>query len=314
MTKILSRLRRFFLGVGDLFVTAGKHWADDGAPQIAAALSYYALLSVAPLLMVVVTVAGRIASRQTATEELLTAADRLAGDLGTSVIEELLASASLPATGTLLSIVAILVALFGAMRLFGQLRTAFDRIWSTPPERPRSDTLWEGIRYTLRAFAIHNLRAFVMVVVVGVLLIATLALNTLVVAVTSEWIGFDPPLEAVRTFDILVSLLLLWVLSGAVYRVLPRTRLSWGDVAVGAAMTAALFTLGRWLVGLYLSSSSIGTAFGAAGSVVIFLVWLNYSFQILLLGAELTQAWTYGYGSRADQTREGYTGGERNAG
>jgi len=314
VTQMLSRLRRFFLGVGDLFATAGKHWADDGAPQIAAALSYYALLSVAPLLMVVVTIAGRIATRQTATEELLTAADRLAGDLGTSVIEELLASASLPTTGTLLSIVAILVALFGAMRLFGQMRTAFDKIWNTPPERPESDTLWDGIRYTLRAFAIHNLRAFVMVVVVGVLLIATLALNTLVVAITSEWIGFDPPIEAVRTFDILVSLLLLWVLFGAVYRVLPRTRLGWSDVAVGAAMTAALFTLGRWLVGLYLSSSSIGTAFGAAGSVVIFLVWLNYSSQILLFGAELTQAWTYRYGSRAGQTDEAHADGEHEAG
>jgi len=314
VTQTPSRLRRFFLGVAELVATAAKHWTRDGAPQIAAALSYYALLSMAPLLMVVVTVAGRIASRQAATAELLSAAERLAGDLGTSVVEELLASASLPATGTLLSIAAVLVALFGAMRLFSQLRTAFDRIWDTPPERPEGDTLWDGIRYTLRALAIHNLRAFMMVVVVGVLLIVTLALNTVVVAITSEWVGFDPPLPAVRTFDIVVSLLLLWVLFGAVYRVVPRTRLSWGDVAVGAAMTAALFTLGRWLVGSYLSSSSIGTAFGAAGSVVVFLVWLNYSSQILLFGAELTQAWTYRYGSRAPRTAEGHTGSARDAG
>jgi len=278
---------------------AVKGWADHGIPQVAAALSYYALLSVAPLLLVVVTIAGRFVSARAATAELLAAADRLAGELGTTVVEELLASASLPTTGTLLSALAGVVALFGAMRLFGQLRLAFDRIWDTPPERADGTSFWAGVRFTLRAFAVHNLRAFLMVLVVGMLLIATLALNTLAVAVTSDWIGVDLSAQTVRALDITISLIVLWALFAAVYLVLPRLRLGWSDVAVGAAMTAALFTFGRWLLGLYISSSSIGTAFGAAGSVVVFLVWLNYSAQIVLFGAELTRAWTYRFGSRA---------------
>ncbi|MGB4442221.1 MAG: YihY/virulence factor BrkB family protein [Coriobacteriia bacterium] len=292
MTDTMSDLR-------ELVLTAGRSWLDDGAPQIAAALSYYALLSVAPLLVVVVTVAGRVVSRQAAREQLLAAADRLAGTLGTSVIDELLASAALPTTGTLLSAAALVFALAGAMRAFGQLRTAFDRIWNIPSEKPESGSFWDTVRFGLRAFAIHNLRAFAMVPVVGVLLLASLALNAFVVAVTSQWTAVDLQVLALRVVDILASFLFLWLLFGAVYRVLPRTRIGWRDVAAGAAMTAGLFTLGRWLVGLYLSSSSVGTAFGAAGSLVILLVWLNYSSQILLFGAELTQAWTYRFGSHA---------------
>jgi len=138
-----------------------------------------------------------------------------------------------------------------------------------------------------------------MVLVVGVLLIATLALNTIVAAVTSSWFGVELPVRALELYDVLLSLVLLWAMFAAVYLVLPRVRLAWGDVAVGAAITAALFTLGRWLLGLYLTSSSIGSAFGAAGSLVVFLVWLNYSSQIVLFGAELTRAWTYRFGSLA---------------
>ena len=299
MSTAKERAIRLVRDIEAVLGDAVKGWADHGIPQVAAALSYYALLSVAPLLLVVVTIAGRFVSARAATTELLAAADRLAGELGTTVVEELLASASLPTTGTLLSALAGVVALFGAMRLFGQLRLAFDRIWDTPPERADGTSFWAGVRFTLRAFAVHNLRAFLMVLVVGMLLIATLALNTLAVAVTSDWIGVDLSAQTVRALDITISLIVLWALFAAVYLVLPRLRLGWSDVAVGAAMTAALFTFGRWLLGLYISSSSIGTAFGAAGSVVVFLVWLNYSAQIVLFGAELTRAWTYRFGSRA---------------
>ena len=299
MSTAKERAIRLVRDIEAVLGDAVKGWADHGIPQVAAALSYYALLSVAPLLLVVVTIAGRFVSARAATAELLAAADRLAGELGTTVVEELLASASLPTTGTLLSALAGVVALFGAMRLFGQLRLAFDRIWDTPPERADGTSFWAGVRFTLRAFAVHNLRAFLMVLVVGMLLIATLALNTLAVAVTSDWIGVDLSAQTVRALDITISLIVLWALFAAVYLVLPRLRLGWSDVAVGAAMTAALFTFGRWLLGLYISSSSIGTAFGAAGSVVVFLVWLNYSAQIVLFGAELTRAWTYRFGSRA---------------
>lgn len=299
MPTARNRAVRLVRDIEAVLGDAAKGWADHGIPQVAAALSYYALLSVAPLLLVIVTIAGRLVSARAATSELLSAADRLAGELGTTMVEELLASASLPTTGTLLSALAFALAIFGAMRLFSQLRYVFDRIWDTPPERPESASLWDGLRYTLRALALHNLRAFVMVLVVGVLLIATLALNTIVAAVTSSWFGVELPVRALELYDVLLSLVLLWAMFAAVYLVLPRVRLAWGDVAVGAAITAALFTLGRWLLGLYLTSSSIGSAFGAAGSLVVFLVWLNYSSQIVLFGAELTRAWTYRFGSLA---------------
>lgn len=303
MPEQRSALKRVLIHARDLIADAAKGWSDHGAPQIAAALSYYALLSLAPLLMVVVAVAGRVVTARAATEQLLAAAEHLAGEIGTAIIEELISSAAAPAQGTFFSVIALFIALFGAARVFGQLRIAFDRIWDIPPERHEATTPLDAIRSALRSLAAHNLRAFAMVLIVGVLLLASLLFNALVAAVSSGRLPFDLPLPAPRTLDVLLSFALLYALFAAIYRVLPRAHIGRKDVAVGAAMTSALFTLGRFLVGLYLAHSSVGSAFGAAGTLVVFLVWLNYNSQIILFGAELTRAWTYRFGTRSEDAR-----------
>lgn len=287
-------------GAYTLLERAYRNWRRDGAPQIAAAMSYYTLLAVAPLLVVLVTVLGRMIGRSAVYDEVLAQAEALAGPLGADVARELLASASLPTTGTIVSAVAVVFAMFGAARVFGQLRIAFDRVWNIPPESaPEGLTPWQAARRGILGLGEHNLKAFAMVVVAGGLLVASLVLS----AGAALAAGHLPPSfalssAALRGIDYLGSTALLTVLFAAVYRVLPHTRIGWRDVWVGAAMTSGLFTAGRWLLGIYLSKASPGSAFGAAGSLVVLLVWVNMTSQLLLFGAELTQAWTHLYGSR----------------
>lgn len=293
-------MKNLLIQVGALLDRAYKNWRHDGAPQIAAAMSYYTLLAIAPLLVVIVTVIGRIVGRYTVYEQVLTQAETLAGPLGADLARELMSSAQLPTTGTIISAVAIFLAIFGATRVFGQLRIAFDRVWNIRPEPPEEGLpFWQSIRHGLLDVAEHNLKAFSMVIVVGGLLIASLGLSA---AVTFAADRLSPVVTltttTLRTIDYIGSTLLVTVLFAAVYRFLPRTRISWKDVWIGSLMTSGLFTVGRWLLGLYFANASPGSAFGAAGSLVVFLVWVNYSSQLMLFGAELTQAWTYLHGSR----------------
>lgn len=293
-------MRQLLEQTGALLDRAYKNWRHDGAPQIAAAMSYYTLLAVAPLLVVIVTVLGRIVGRSTVYSEVLAQAETLAGPLGADVMQELLSSATLPTTGTIISAVAIFLAVFGATRVFGQLRIAFDRVWNIRPEPPEEGlTFWQSIRHGLLDVAEHNLKSFSMVIVLGGLLIASLGFSA---AVTFAADNLSPAVtitsSTLRAMDYVGSTLLVTLLFAAVYRFLPRTRISWKDVWIGSLMTSGLFTIGRWLLGLYFANASPGSAFGAAGSLVVFLVWVDYSSQLLLFGAELTQAWTYLHGSR----------------
>lgn len=285
-----------------LLIDAYDEWRADGAPQIAAALTYYTLLSVAPLLVLLVGVAGRYLGSEDAAERLLQQAYTLAGPLGVQVAEELLAAAQPTTMGAAAPVLAGVIATLGAMRVFRQLRSAFDRMWDIPPEEPPGDSFADQVRSALSAFGRHNLAAFAMLVAVGMILIASVALSS---AMTVAADTLAPHLAistgALRTAESAISLLLVTVLFAIVYRYLPRTRLGWKDVLVGAAITAGLFTVGRLLLGLYFTNASPGSAYGAAGSVVALLVWVNFSSQLLLYGAEFTHVWTYTHGSRATE-------------
>jgi membrane protein len=283
-----------------LLITAYDEWRADGAPQIAAALTYYTLLSVAPLLVLLVGVAGRSLGSEDAAERLLEQAYTLAGPLGVQVAAELLAAAQPTTMSTAASVLAGVIATLGAMRVFRQLRFAFDRMWDIPPEEPPGDSITDQVRSALSALGRHNLAAFAMLVAVGVMLIASVALSS---AMTVAADTLAPHLaistSALRTVESAVSLLLVTALFAIVYRYLPRTRIGWTDVLVGAAITAGLFTVGRLLLGLYFTNASPGSAYGAAGSVVALLVWVNFSSQLMLYGAEFTHVWTYTHGSRS---------------
>jgi len=291
-----SRLQQ----TGTLLGRAYQDWRHDGAPQIAAAMSYYVLLAIAPLLVVLVTVLGRIVGRTTIYEQIIAQAEMLAGSFGVDLAEELLASVSLPATGTWLSAIAIVFAALGAARVFGQLRIAFDRIWHIPPDPvPEGLSIWQSLRRGIINIGTHNLKSFLIVLVIGGLMLASLVLSAAATVATNQLSAyFTLSPTALRLIDYSGSTALLTVLFAAVYRVLPRTTIAWRDVWVGALMTSGLFTVGRALLGLYLVKASPGSVFGAAGTVVVFLIWVNYSSQLMLYGAELTQAWAYLHGSR----------------
>ena len=277
-------------------------WRADGAPQIAAALTYYTLLSVAPLLIVLVSVVGRFIGRSAVTDRVLEQAYALAGPLGEQVARELLQAAVPTTLGTAASALAVAIAIFGAMRVFGQLCIAFDRVWNIPPEEPVEGSLATQIRAGLSAFGRHNLAAFLMVVAVAVLLIASLLVSSaiaLAAPYVSEIIAVGT--GALRVAESAISLALVTLLIAVVYRYLPRTRIAWKDVWVGAGITALLFTAGRLLLGVYFTQASPGSAYGAAGSIVALLLWVNYSSQLALFGAEFTHVWTYTHGSRAPE-------------
>lgn len=281
-------------------------WREDNAPHVAAALTYYVLLSTAPLLVVLVGILGGYLGRSTVTRQIVLQAGTFAGDLGARAVRELIAAAA-PSSGRgAISAVAILLALAGSMRVFGELRTMFMRMWEVPPEEPPPGPLWERAKWWLSRQGRHKLTAFAMVLVVGTLLGTSLAASA-VLGLLAEAVPPVLPVgpQLVRVLDPIVSVLLLAALFAVAYRYLPGTRVAWRDVLVGALATAALFVLGRIALGTYFTYAAPGSAYGAAGSLVALLVWVNFSIQIALFGAEFTYLWAHEKGSRRHEpTRE----------
>ena len=277
-----------------------QKWHADGAPQIAAALTYYVFLSLAPLLVLLVGVLGRYMGRVTVAEQVLEQSRSIAGTLGEQFVREIVSAAAPTTMNVAGSLVAMAVAFTGAMRMFRQLRIAFDRMWDIPAEGPPGAGIWEQVKWGLSALGRDNLAAFVIVLAVGGLMIASLVLSS-VVAVAAGWIA--PILEigpaTLNVFDTILSAGLVTVLIALIYRFLPRASVGWKDVWVGAVMTALLFMAGRALLGLYFTYASPGSAYGAAGSVAAVLIWVNVSLQLMLFGAEFTHAWAFMYGTRA---------------
>lgn len=275
-------------------------WHADDVPHIAAALTYYVLLSVAPLLVLLVGALGRLLDQATVTERIYAQAYSLTGPTGEQLARELISNASPTPLSFAASAVALLIAFLGAMQVFRQLRIAFDRMWSIPAEKAPPGGLWVQIRWSLSALGKTNLAAFLIVLAAGGLFVASLVLSS-VIGVAAEWIApvFEIGATTLRVIETALSLVLVTVLFAVVYRFLPRTSIGWKDVWVGAIITSALFMLGRLLLGVYFTFASPGSAYGAAGSVVAFLVWVNVSLQLALFGAEFTHVWAYAHGTRA---------------
>lgn len=278
-------------------------WREDNAPHVAAALTYYVLLSTAPLLVVLVGVLGSLLGTSAVIDQIMLRAATFAGALGERVISELIRAASPQADGRTISVVAAMLAFAGAMRVFGELRRAFNRMWEVPAdEPPPSSGLWERVRWWLSQQGRQKLKAFAMVLVVGALLVISLVVSA-TVNIVAEAVPPVLPVgpEAVRLLDPIISVALVTVLIAVIYRYLPGTRIAWRDVLLGAAFTAALFVGGRLALGVYFAFASPGSAYGAAGSLVALLVWVNLSIQIALFGAEFTYVWAHEKGSRKDE-------------
>lgn len=273
---------------------AAVSWADDYAPSMGAALSYYTLFSVAPLLLIVISVAGLVFGEDAARGEIFEQLSGLMGAEGAAAVQGLLESLRRPSEGLLGTALGALMLAIGATTVFKELQDAMDRIWRAPA-RPRGG-LWSLVRGRLLSFG--------MILAIGFLLMVSLVASAALAAWGRWWGawfgGWETLLQAV---NFALSFAITTTAFAMIYKIMPRVHIRWHDVWVGAAVTAALFTIGKTLIGLYIGKSGVVSGFGAASSIVVLLVWVYYSAQIFLLGAEFTWVYAHTFGSRRGQAR-----------
>jgi membrane protein len=265
-------------------------WSSDHASSMGAAIAYYTLFSLAPLLVIAVAIAGAVFGAEAARGEIVGQLEGLMGPEAARGIEAMLASAGNRSTGTVASIAGIVTLLVGASTVFAELQSDLDRIWKV---RPSDHGGW-------RELVVPRLLAFGMVLAIGFLLIVSLVLSATVAALGRFWadrIGGGVEL-LMHGVDLLVSIGAMTLLFAMIYKILPRARIAWGDVWIGAAITSILFSVGKVLVGLYIGKTGAASGYGAAGAVVLVLLWVYYSAQIFLLGAEFTKVYAHRHGSR----------------
>ncbi len=275
-----------------MIMAALSAWLDDYAPSMGAALSYYTVFSLAPLLLIVISVAGLIFGADAVRGAVFAQIDGLMGAEAAKGIQDLLSSVSKPSTGLLGTVIGGVMLLIGATTVFGELQDALDRIWRSPA-RSSSSGLMTLVRTRLLSFG--------MILGIAFLLTVSLVTGAGIAALGKWWSGWFQGWEALaQIINALVGFLMTTAVFAMIYKLMPRAKVSWGDVWVGAAATALLFTVGRFLISLYIGKTGVASGFGAAGSVVVIFVWVYYSAQIFLVGAEFTWVYAQHFGSRRD--------------
>ena len=272
-----------------LFKAAFDKWRADKAPRLAAALAYYTLFSLAPLLVIATAVAGLLFGEEMARSQVLISLQELIGPRAARALQTVIENTARPRSGLIATGAGVLTLWFGASNVFHQLKEALNTIWGVRPKPGRG--LWAALK--------ARLESFFMVLTIGLLLVLSLIVSAVLAALVEllgRWLPGGASLW--QTVDLLGTLLVIATLFAIIYKVLPDVRIAWSDVWIGAAVTAMLFALGRYLIGLYLSRVGVASLYGAAGSLVVILLWVYYSAQILLFGAEFTYVFANRYGSR----------------
>ena len=269
---------------------AVRDWSDDHASSMGAAIAYYTLFSLAPLLVIAIAIAGVVFGAEAARGEIMGQLEGLMGPDAARAVERLLATAGDRSTGAAASIAGVVTLLLGASTVFSELQSDLDRIWKVRPSEHGG----------VREFLVPRLLSFGMVLAIGFLLIVSLVVSAALSALGKYWSErFGGGVELLmHGGDFLVSFGVLTLLFALIYKILPRTRIDWRDVWTGAAITSALFVVGKLAIGLYLGRTGAASGYGAAGAVVLVLLWVYYSAQIFLLGAEFTKVYAHRHGSR----------------
>lgn len=267
-------------------------WIDDDAPSMGAAIAFYTILSLAPLLLIVIGVAGFFFGEEAARGALLGELTELIGENGAAAVQATLSSAQ-SSDGTLLSLLVGVAALvIGATTVFMELQSDLNRIWRAPPRR--------GVTGYVR----RRLLAFGVIIGVGFLLTVSLVTSTAISALGSysqqRFGAWEAPMQLL---NIAVSFGIITVLFAMIYKLLPAARIAWRDVWVGAAITSLLFAVGKYAIGLYIGRAAFSSSYGAAGAFVVLIIWVYYSSQIFLLGAELTYQYARNFGSLRDRNQ-----------
>ena len=264
-------------------------WVDDYAPSMGAAISYYTVFSIAPLLLIVIAVAGLVWGREAVQGEIVAQLSGLIGKDGATGIQALIESANKPTQGLVASAISLVVLVIGATTVFAELQSALDRVWGVPPARKVSG-VWLALRSRLLSLGF--------ILGLGFLLSVSLVISAGTAAFGNWASGLFPGWETLlHILNSVISLGIGATLFAMIFKLMPQATVGWRDVWVGAGVTALLFEIGKTLIGLYIGKSSVTSSFAAAGSLVVLLVWVYYSAQIFLLGAEFTWVYAHEFGS-----------------
>jgi membrane protein len=270
---------------------AADGWIDDHAQSMGAALSYYTVFSIAPLLLIAISVAGLVFGQSTAQDAIIDQLRLLMGEAGADAIRQLLKNVSRPSEGIAGMVVGGVVLLVGATSVFAELQDDLNRIWDAPA-REKAAGWWLWLRTRLLSMG--------MILAIGFLMLVSLAASAAFdafAAWSNALVGAEE--AAAHVVNFIVGLLLTTVMFGLIYRFMPQERVQWRDVAIGALVTAVLFAIGKFAIGLYIGRSALASGFGAAGSLAVLLAWVYYSAQIFLFGAEFTWAYAHVAGSHS---------------
>lgn len=279
-----------------LIKTTAQSWNDDYAPSMGAALAFYTLFSIAPLLLIVLSIIGWIFGEEAARGEIVGQLHSLMGEQGAVAVQSLLQNVNKPSEGIIATIVGVVLLLIGATSVFGELQNALDRIWRVP-ERAKTSSWWNLIRTRLLSFG--------MILGIGFISMVSLLLSASLSAIAKWW----SPLLNNSLYDLIVlvnilnvffSFLMTTAMFALIYKLMPRAKINWKDVLIGAIITSILFTVGKLLIGVYIGTSALASGYGAAGSLLVLLMWVYYSAQVFLMGAEFTWVYANFYGSRKE--------------
>jgi membrane protein len=280
-----------FPAIKELVAETWKEWQKDDATRIGAALAYYTTFSLAPLLVVATSVAGLVYGKEAAQGEVTKQLTSMLGEQGAEQVQTMLANAHSHGGGVIATIVGTVAVLIGCGTVFIELQAALNRMWETPPKDEQS-----GILAWLKKRGL----SFGLVLVIGFLLLVSLMVSA-VLSGAGEALGarIELPPAILSVLNFLISTGVIAALFALLYKVLPDEKIDWGDVWIGGFVTAILFSIGKALIGLYLGNSSVASAYGAAGSLAVVLIWIYYSAQLVLFGAEFTQVYANRHGSRS---------------
>lgn len=271
-----------------------ESWLDDYAPSMGAAIAFYTVFSLAPLVLIVISIAGFFWGEEAVRGELMRQIGGMVGENGAAAIEGVVrSSAEETEQGIAATVISVVVLVVGSTTVFAELQSALDRIWEVPA-RDKKPGIWNLLRSRLLSLGLVLSLAF--------LLLVSLIVSTLLSALGGWLGGLLPGWETIlQVLNVVVSFTILTVLFAMIYKFMPQAQVAWRDVWIGAFVTALMFEIGKLLIGLYVGKASVASSYAAAGSLVVVLIWVYYAAQVFLLGAEFTWVYANEHGSRAGQ-------------
>ncbi|MFN7160686.1 MAG: YihY/virulence factor BrkB family protein [Candidatus Gracilibacteria bacterium] len=271
-------------------------WQKDNVPRMSAALSYYTVFSLAPLLIIIISVAGIFLGQDAAQGNIVAQMQSLIGQSGATFIQDILKNASKPEASSIAAVIGVITLVLGASGVFSELQSSLNTIWGVKPDPKKG--IWGAIKDRFLSFTLVIGVAFLLLVSLSVDAVLS-ALNDYIASLLSSFAAT----YMIQGLSVLISFLLITVLFGLIYKVLPDRNLKWRHVIIGALVTSFLFTIGKFLIGLYIGNSNFTDTYGAAGSLIVILLWVFYASSILFLGAEFTKVYVRSEGAKVETTK-----------